>query len=142
MAEESVLVDSSIWIHGFGSRATEDLKNRLMGLLETDCVIITEMVRLEVVAGARSAAEFGKYRADFESIRCFEATRQDWRSAEDLSLTLNRAGSKVGAADLLIAAVAISHQVPLWHADSDFERIRKVADDFRTIWYPKHPLAF
>ena len=138
MAEESVLVDSSIWIHGLGSRAPEDLKNRLMGLLEADSVLITEMIRLEVIAGARSAAEFGKYRVDFESIRCLEATRQDWRRAEDLSFTLNRAGSKVGAADLLIAAVAISRQVPLWHADNDFERIHRVASDFQTIWYPKH----
>lgn len=142
MAEESVLVDSSVWIHGFGSQATEDLKKRLMGLLETDRTMITEMVRLEVIAGARSAAEFGKYRADFESIRCFEVTRRDWRRAEDLSFTLNRAGSKVAAADLLIAAVAISHQVPLWHADGDFERVRKVVSDFRTIWHPKHSPTF
>jgi predicted nucleic acid-binding protein len=137
VAEEPVLVDSSIWIHGFGSRVPEDLKRQLKDLLEADNTVITEMIRLEVIVGARSAAEFGKYRGDFELVRCLEVTRKDWESAEDLSFTLNRAGSRVGAADLLIAAVAISNRVPLWHADADFERIRAVASGFHTFWYPK-----
>lgn len=137
MADGVVLVDSSVWIEAIAPKAPGALKATLKALLDTSRVVTTDMVRLEVVAGARSVREFETFRADFDAIPCLEVVRREWRMAEDLSLTLGRHGRRVAAPDLLIAAAALAHGVPLWHADSDFERVRTAASAFHTFWYPK-----
>ena len=99
-------------------------------------MVVTEMVRLEVMAGTRSGETVGALRADLEALPCLATTSREWRRAEELGITLGRHGLRVPPADLVIAAVALSHDVPLWHADSDFERIKKVLSGFRTFWSP------
>ena len=137
MIETSVLVDSSVWIEGLRPNAPGGLKDLLGALIESGRVVTTDIVRLEVIAGARSFEEFGGFRADFEALLCLETTAREWRKAEDLSFVLNRAGQRVKATDILIAAVARSYNVPLWHADKDFERVREAVSDFHTFFYPK-----
>ena len=142
MDEGTVLVDSSLWIQGLDPRAPQELKATMQGLLETKRMAITDIVRLEVIAGARGLDEFVKFQMDFDAIRCLDTARREWRRAETLSLVLNRRGQRVAAADTLIAAVAISYGVPLWHADRDFERVKAVVGaDFHTFWYPKRSPA-
>jgi predicted nucleic acid-binding protein len=133
----TVLVDSSIWVEVFRPNPPEEVRRILTVLVEAGQAALTEMVRLEVMAGARSWKEFGSFRADFETIPCLETTPRAWRQAEEMSFSLNRAGQRVAAADILISAAAVLHGVPLWHADSDFERVRSVISNFRTFWYPK-----
>ena len=99
--------------------------------------MITEMIRLEVIAGARSSAELGEILSELEEVPCLETAREEWRKAERLSFALSRADRRVASADLLIAAVAISKKVPLWHADRDFEKIREVLEELRTFWHPR-----
>ena len=137
MAEASCLVDSSIWIEALSPRGPEKLQAILRTLLEANRAVITEMIRLEVLAGSRSSKEFDQFRQDFSAIRCLEATPEAWHQAEDLAFTLARQGLHVPAADLLIAAVAISHEVALWHADRDFERIKQALKTFKTLWHPQ-----
>lgn len=138
MADPSVLVDSSLWIAWLDLHAPAELKRTMETLLETNRIAITDMVRLEVIAGARGLEEFVKFQMDFDEVPRLETTLREWRKAETLSLVLNRQGQRVPAADTLIAAVAIAYGVPLWHADRDFERIRHVVGaDLKTFWYPK-----
>ncbi len=136
MAETSVLVDSSIWIEALAARAPEAIVTILRALLTTKRTTVTDMVRLEVMAGAKSPKEFDQFREDFAAIPCLSATSASWRQAEEISFALGRRGLHVPAADLLIAAVAISEKVPLWHADRDFERVRQVSSGFKTFWHP------
>ena len=142
MADSSVLVDSSLWIEALRSSAPDALRRMLGALVETNHVVITDMIRLEVIAGARSSEEFVSFRADFEALRCLPTTPRVWQDAEELSLSLGRRGARVPAADLLIAAVAIAHGVPLWHADRDFERVRKTVPELRTFWHPHQTPPF
>lgn len=136
--DESILIDSSIWIQWLSPQASGELKRAMEALLATDRAVINEMIRLEVIGGARSAGEFEKVRGDFEAIRCIETKPRVWQKAEDLSFLLGRRGQRVAAADVLIAAGAICHGAPLWHADRDFERVRAAVRNFRTFWYPRH----
>ena len=137
MANPSILVDSSIWIEGLNPQAPHAIQQRLKALTEANRVVITEMIRLEVIAGARTLDEFKDFRADFGALRCLGTTSQEWWRAEELSFVLGRKGLRVPPADILIAAVAMSHEVPLWHADKDFERIKQVAPDFESYWHPQ-----
>lgn len=138
MADSSVLVDSSLWIEALRPSAPEALRRTLGALVEANHVVTTDMIRLEVIAGARSSEEFASFRADFDALRCLPTTPRAWRDAEELSLSLGRRGARVPAADVLIAAVAMAHGAPLWHADRDFERVRKAVPQLRTFWHPHH----
>ena len=106
-------------------------------LIGSNRIVVTEMIRLEVVGGAKSNKEFENFRADFSALECLKTTEREWNLAEHLSFDLNRKGRRVPSTDLLIAAVAISYNLPLWHIDSDFERVRSVAANLDTYWYPK-----
>lgn len=132
-----MLVDASVWIEGLRAAAPAALTMQLQTLLMAKRLLVTDMVRLEVLAGARSPSEFEAFRADLDMLPGLDTTAREWRKAEDLSIVLTRQGRRVAAADLLIAAVSMTHGVPLWHADSDFERVRTVAESFKTFWYPK-----
>ena len=141
MADPDVLVDSSIWIEGLSPQAIGPLRTALRSLIEANRVVVTEMVRLEVIAGARSLEEFKGFRSDFEALRCLATTPREWLRAEELTFILHRRGLHVPATDLLIAAVALGHRIPLWHADRDFERIRQVMPELKTHWHPRHTPA-
>ena len=138
MAETAYLIDSSIWIQALAPRAPGAMTVLLRALLEANTAVVTDMVRLEVLAGAKSSKEFDQFRQDFDALRCLSTTTQAWRQAEDLGCALGRRGLPVPSPDLLIAAVAVSYDVPLWHADKDFERIKQVTSELRTLWYPHH----
>ena len=52
---------------------------------------------------------------------------QTWDRAARLGHQLARKGQSVPLPDLLIAATALLHDLPLWSVDSDFKRIVAVA---------------
>jgi len=52
---------------------------------------------------------------------------QTWDRAARLGHQLARKGQSVPLPDLLIAATALLHGLPLWSVDSDFKRIVTVA---------------
>ena len=137
MGEGLVLVDSSIWIEGIDPRVPAELKADLTALIEARRAAVTEMVRLEVIGGTRSASEFENARSEFEVFPCVKATEREWKKAEEITFTLNRKGQRVPSADILIAAVAVCHRIPLWHADKDFERVKKWVQGLDTVWYPR-----
>ena len=138
MADTVLLVDSSVWIEALRPRAPEAVVTTLRALLTAQRTAITDMIRLEVIAGAKSPKEFDRFREDFAAIPCLSATAESWQQAEEMSFALGRRGLPVPSTDLLIAAVAISHGVPLWHADRDFERVKQVDSTFKTFWHPHH----
>jgi len=138
VADSSILVDSSLWIEGLGPKAPHDLRVALKALIEANQVVVTDVVRLEVIGGAKSFEELKEFRADFEALRSLTIAAREWRRAEDLSFTLARRGVRIPSFDLLIAAVALAYNVPLWHADKDFERMKQVVPELHTFWYPKH----
>lgn len=141
MAEPPVLIDSSIWIAGLSARAPQSLRTTLIALIEAKRAAVTEVIRLEVMAGARSEKHLADLRADFDALQCLTMTTPEWRKAEEIGFTLGRHGLAVASADLMIATVAVSYGVPLWHADRDFEHVRRIAMGLHTFWYPTHSPA-
>lgn len=121
------LVDSSAWIEYL--RGTESTTHiRLRVLIERDeAIAITDVIAMEVLAGARSAGQsmalqrfLGRARPlptrpffDHEAAaRIFRACRAEGETPR-------------GLADCMIAAVAIRTDSPVLHADRDFEAIAR-----------------
>lgn len=119
-----ILADTSAWVEflrGTGSAA----HMRLRGLLEGDRLSTTDVVLMEVLAGARDDRHRDKLRGLLA--RCaFIPTEgpRDYENAAELCRACRRGGHTVRAVtDCLIASVAVRAGLTLLHADADFDAI-------------------
>jgi predicted nucleic acid-binding protein len=121
-----ILADTSAWVEflrGTGSEANL----RLRGLLGSDELATTDVVLMEVLAGARDATHRDRLRALLARCR-FVPTEgpRDYEDAADLYRACRRAGETVRPlTDCLIACVAVRAGVALLHADRDFDAIAR-----------------
>lgn len=123
-----ILADTSAWVEflrGTGS----DTHVRLRGLLQRDELATTDVVLMEVLAGARDETHRDRLRGLLA--RCeFLPTDgpRDYEDAAELYRACRRAGDTVRAlTDCLIASVAIHAQLALLHAERDFHVIARHA---------------
>ena len=121
-----ILADTSAWIE-FLRDTDSEIDRELGRLLERDELATTDVVLMEVLAGARDADHRDRLRRLL--LRCaFVATSgpADYEDAADVSRLCRSAGEPVrGLTDCLIASVAIRARVPVLHADSAFDRIAR-----------------
>jgi predicted nucleic acid-binding protein len=117
-----ILVDTSAWIEFF--RGREPLASRVDGLLDTNDVAVCGPVLLELRRGLR-AADRGTVLPLLEACHLLEQPPALWEEAGELGAAAGRRGSTVKSLDLLIAAYALSHSVPLLTTDSDFLALRR-----------------
>lgn len=121
-----ILLDTSAWIE-FLRDTGSPVCRRVDELLAHE-VASCDPVRMEVLAGARSDSHLRDLRGLLA-----RATTLDVTSAQyELAATLYRSARQRGLTvrrlnDCLIAAVAITHEVPLLHADRDFDALRQIS---------------
>ena len=115
-----ILVDSSAWIdflRDTGSPACE----RVDALLTSD-IATCDPVRMEILAGARDDRHLIDLRRLLARATLLRTGPDDYEQAAALHRTCRRSGDTVRKLiDCLIAAVAIREQIPVLHADADFE---------------------
>jgi predicted nucleic acid-binding protein len=120
------LVDTSAWVEFL--RATgSPVHLRLRGLLQRDeAVATTELVVMEILAGARDDAHLDRLRRAALG-RCRVLAGHglaDYEEAAAIYRYCRSRGATIRKfSDCLIAAVAIRAGVPLLHADQDFDQI-------------------
>jgi len=118
-----ILVDTSAWV-AF-TRADETPADlALTALIEDDAdLLTTDIVTLELLAGARSPSHLNQLRQLLATtIHVGIAAGIDADQGAEIYRTCRRQGETPRQLnDCLIAAVAIRHDVPLLHADRDFE---------------------
>ena len=94
------------------------------------------IIELEVLYSAISAADLRATRRQRSAaFPRFAIMETDFEAAENLMAALADDGRHraAGIADLLIAAVAIRHQLTVYHYDADFEHIAAVSP-LRATW--------
>lgn len=125
-----VLLDSSIWI------AVARDKLRLRDVVPRGVPIATcPMVIHEVLRGARDEKRHDAARETLFETRILDAPTPLVRFEEAAKLyrACRQAGVTPSSSDALIAACAISHDVPLLHVDNDFLHIARVAPRLRLV---------
>jgi len=121
------LVDTSAWVEYL--RATGSEAHRAVRqLLEADGEVqTTDVVVMEVLAGARSDDDLGRLRRLMA--RCQYVPVEglgDYEAAAALYLRCRKAGSTVRAlTDCLIAAVALRADLAVLHSDRDFDLLAR-----------------
>jgi hypothetical protein len=124
-----ILADTSAWVEFLRHTGspTDDRVDRLLG--EPEALATTDVVLMELLAGARDNAHHDKLRRLLA--RCdFAPTEgpRDFEDAADLYRACRRGGETVRAlTDCLIAVVAMRAGTPLLHADADFDVIARHA---------------
>ena len=115
-----ILVDTSAWIEFLrdtGSAACERVET-LLGAEIATC----DAVRMEVLAGARDERHLQSLRGLLARAILIPTSPRDYDNAAALYRQCRRKGETVRKSiDCLIAAVAISAEVPILHNDVDFD---------------------
>ncbi len=98
--------------------------------LRSGVIATCAMVRLELLWGARDAADVASIRSELDALRDASMGDRVWRRATDVPELLAERGPlhhrQVGLPDLLIAAAAELAELPVLHYDRDFDRIAGV----------------
>ena len=121
-----ILADTSAWVEflrGTGSQVSVRLRTGL----EHDELATTDVVLMEVLAGARDDRHRDRLRALLRRAD-FVPTEgpHDYEDAAEIYRICRRQGGTVRAlTDCLIAVVALRAGLPVLHADSDFTTIAR-----------------
>lgn len=121
-----ILADTSAWVEYL--RGTESsAHSRLRALIGTGSLATTDVVVMEILAGARDDLHRRRLRTllgQCEYIRT--SAPDDFEQAAVLSARCRRAGFTIRAlTDCLIAAVALREGAAVLHADRDFEALAR-----------------
>jgi hypothetical protein len=121
-----ILADTSAWIEFL--RATgSDTHVRVRELLKAGELATTDAVTMEVLVGARDSAHRDRLKRLL--LRCEFVAIQgpfDYENAAEVARACRRAGEGVrGLIDCLIACVAMRRELPVLHADGDFDTIAR-----------------
>ena len=119
------LADTSAWIQALRPGATGSWPAELKSLITDRRLGIQPVIRVELLSGARSEAEYRQLADSLDALPQLEMTRTVWEEAERLGFSLRRRGMNIPVTDLLIAATAIVHKCTLHHRDRHFSLISR-----------------
>ncbi|MEA2703816.1 MAG: hypothetical protein QOD63_1761 [Actinomycetota bacterium] len=115
-----ILVDTSAWVE-FLRDTGSAVCVRVDALLAAE-VATCDPIRMELLAGARDEGHLDGLRRLLARAVVIPTEPTDYEQAAALYRTCRRAGETVRRmVDCLIAAVAIRSDVPVLHADADFD---------------------
>jgi predicted nucleic acid-binding protein len=122
------LADTSAW--WWSSRAGGPLRAAFDEALVDGRIATCDMVRLELLHGARNVEEFRVTRGDLAHVPDCPISSEQWGRALDVYEALAEQGGMhqraVKHPDLLIAAAAEAAGVPVLHYDEDYDRIAAI----------------
>ncbi|GJL54764.1 MAG: ribonuclease VapC11 [Nitrospirales bacterium] len=115
------LVDTSVWIHALRPSGSPAIQTLLKPLITNEETAITEWILLELMTGLRTHEHQETLLRWLAPIPRLSFDLTWWEAAWSYAARLRKRGISPSAADCLIAAVAIGHEVTLLHCDADFE---------------------
>lgn len=118
------LPDTSVWVHYFRRPVRPRLQFRMQQLTVSDSLATCDVVRLELLRGAKDDEDFTRIDRLLNAARRLPTGDREWEEAIRLGYRLKRTGVTIAVTDLLIAVVAMTYNVTLVHADDGFEQMR------------------
>ena len=121
-----ILVDSSVWIDYFNGAITPQT-NRLDGFLDTELIVIGDLILTEVLQGFRHNKDFKQAQQLFESLTFMEMLGKDIaiKSAKNYRTLRNKGVTIRKTIDLIIGTICIEAGLSLLHCDRDFDSLEK-----------------
>jgi predicted nucleic acid-binding protein len=118
-----VIIDASAWVdYVRDSGRTSSIADRVETALHDGTAALTDPIAMEVLAGARDDAHLQRLRALLARPTLHAVQQEHWEMAAALYRACRQRGETVRKMlDCLIAAVAIDADLPVLHADRDFD---------------------
>ena len=113
-----ILIDTSAWIDFFRNRAP--LSDAVDDAIDANEAALCGPVITELRRGLRSSVERRRVLPLLAGCHLLADPPNLWEEAGDLGFFLARRGVTAKSMDLLVAAYALSHGVPLLAAETDF----------------------
>lgn len=126
MSRRLVLADSSVWISHLTGQE-KGASAALGELLHAHRVAVNEVIRLELLTGAKDEAQYAQLDDAMRGLHGLPLTGAVWGRAERLRFELRRKGHLVPVPDALVASCALLYDCELLHADRHFDRIARFA---------------
>ncbi len=114
------LIDTSAWIEFLRRRGNPDIKHRVAAYMEAGRAAYCGPIELELYVGAREN-EKPDLRQSLDFSQRLEFTESCWLKAGEIENNLRAAGVTVPRDDILVAAVAIHHDVDVYADDPHFQ---------------------
>lgn len=122
------LVDSSVWIDFLNRRGSAVSQSAVARLIAGGEAAYCGVIEFELMAGARTPRDAEYVRMALDLCARLPVNESVWPRAGRDMFQMSKRGLRVGMGDVLVAAVALAHDVPVLTRDADFERIRE------TLW--------
>ncbi|MHB8909157.1 MAG: type II toxin-antitoxin system VapC family toxin [Syntrophales bacterium] len=122
MKDSGILPDTCAWIDYFRP-GTTSLGTRLERAIDTTAVYACGPVLYELVQGARSEKEQAELTNALGALPFLEMSEALWIKAGQLSASLRKAGRTVPFSDILIAMLALEHDLTVMTVDEHFRSI-------------------
>lgn len=124
-----ILADTSVWIDYFNGHESE--KTALLDVaLDSDAVVIGDIIFLEILQGFRSDRDFNSAKRTLGELEHYEMLGTDMvLKCADNYRALRRKGITIRkTTDIIIATFCIENKLPLLHSDRDFLPFEKHLD--------------
>jgi predicted nucleic acid-binding protein len=126
MPNDTFLVDTSAWLFALRKDANPEVKSRLDTLLRDDVVVITGIIKLELLGGIRTRKEFSRLKSRLDALHYVPMEEPLlWDLAYEMAFDLRRKGVTIPYTDILIASAAIKEDIILLHADIHFDQVAR-----------------
>ena len=126
MPNDTFLVDTSAWLFALRKDANPEIKSRLDTLLREDIVLITGIIKLELLGGTRTREEFSRLKSRLDALPYVPMEEPLlWDLAYEMAFDLRRKEVTIPYTDILIASAAIKEDIILLHADVHFDQVAK-----------------
>jgi predicted nucleic acid-binding protein len=127
-----ILIDTSVLIDYLRSKDPA-----LWTKIQTHDSAICGIVRGEILAGARNPGDRARLLLMLNSLAQATTSELIWNSVGDYAAELRSQGVNVPLADIVIATLAIDHNVELWTRDGHFANVQRVLPALRL--FPESP---
>jgi predicted nucleic acid-binding protein len=121
------LIDSSSWIHALRRTGDPVIRQRVNDLLVDGSAAWCPIVQVELWQGVKHKSEADFLRQLEFNITLLKMTDAVWKKACSLGQKTRAAGKPVPTTDLLIAACALTHKIPVEHCD---RHLKGLLEDF------------
>lgn len=122
------LIDTSSWIEALRQDGNPEVRGRVQALLQTGDASWCDLVRVELWHGVRGAAERKMMEELDADVTLLPTTDAVWAKARALAQRSRAKGLTMPTTDLIIAACAWAHGVPIEHRDHHFTALQKFFD--------------
>jgi len=120
---DTVVIDSSVWIRIFRESVAEDLAKEVDLLIGEKRVAIVPIINLEVLSGASTTRDFLNLKHSFHGLTWFRFDDEIWDISAKWAFELRRTGKSVPLANILIAVTSYKNGALVLHADKHFDFI-------------------